>query len=703
MPFVPPAPRLVAAAALLLAPSVARAQDAPADTTRARPQQLAPITTTARKPARYRDDRTSAARQPLSWRETPQAVSTVTAAQVADQAIQSLAEAARYMPGITFAQGEGHRDAPTIRGNVSTSSFFVDGMRDDVQYLRDLYATERVDAVKGPSALAFGRGVGGGILNRVSKTAGFNAVRQLTLQGGEYGARRGTLDVGDRLSDRVAVRVNGVFEDTELFRRDVGLQRWGIAPTATWRAGDATTITVAAERFRDERTVDRGLPSFNGRPLAADRRLFFGDPAGSRSIADVATGTVALQQLVGGAIVRSRTQYGWYDKFYDNVFPGAVSADGATVSLSAYDNATERWNLLHQTDLVVGLRTGPVRHQLMTGIDVGRQVSANVRNTGFFGGTAATLRVPVAAPTIRTPVTYRQSGTDANNRSYLTTLALFAQDQVMLAPWASVLAGVRVERFAIALDNFRTGQTLSRTDDIVSPRLGLVLTPAGPLSIYGSWSVAQLPSSGEQFASLTPTQATLVPERFTNAEVGVKLELARGLAASVAAYRLDRTNTTAPSPTDPAVIVQTGAQRTRGIEADLVGTPVRGWQVMAGYAYQDARITSRTTAAAPGARVPIVPRHAVSLWNRVDLPFGLGMGLGVLHQASMFAAIDNAVTLPAWTRVDVAAFVPVTRAVQAQVNVENLFDRAYFATAHNNNNLTPGTPRLVRVSLTTRF
>lgn len=695
-------PSLVATAAFLLGATSLAAQD-PADTTRATPQQLAPITTTVRKPARYRTDQPTAARQPLSWRETPQAVSTVTQAQVADQAIQSLAEAARYMPGVTFAQGEGHRDAPTIRGNASTSSFFVDGMRDDVQYLRDLYTTERVEAVKGPSALAFGRGVGGGILNRVSKSAGFGAVRELTVQGGSFGARRGTLDLGDKLSERVAVRVNGVFEDTELFRRDVGLQRWGVAPTATWRAGDRTTVTFSAERFEDERTVDRGLPSRSGLPLAADRRTFFGNPALSRSSADVATGALAVQQLLGGAMLRSRTQYGWYDKFYSNVYPGAVSADGATVRLEAYDNATERFNLLHQNDLMLGFRTGPIRHQLMTGVDVGRQVSANVRNTGFFNNTATSVSAPIGAPITTAPVTFRQNATDANNRSYLTTLAVFAQNQLALTPWASVLAGVRMERFAISLDNFRTGQTLQRTDDIISPRLGLVLTPAGPLSVYGSWSVAQLPSSGEQFASLTPTQATLVPERFTNAEVGAKLELARGLAASVAAYQLDRTNTTAPSPDNPAVIVQTGSQRSRGIEADLAGTPLRGWQVIAGYAYQDARITSRTTAAVVGARVPIVPRHAVSLWNRVDLPKGFGVGLGVIHQSAMFAAIDNAVTLPGWTRVDAAAFVPVTRAVHAQVNVENVFDRSYFSTAHNNNNLTPGTPRLVRVSLTTRF
>lgn len=707
---LPRLPRLllvVGCLGLAASPAAAQQRDSlPADSAMPRPQQIKELISTGRRraDADYRGPGvTAAARLPLALRETPQAITALSQQVVADQAIQTLGDAARYLPGVTFAQGEGHRDAPTIRGNATTSSFYVDGLRDDVQYFRDLYATERLEAVKGPSALAFGRGVGGGLINRVSKTAGFAPVRSLVLTGGSFGTRRGTLDVGDRLDDRVAVRLNALYENSDLFRRDVGLERWGVTPTATVRASDNTTITASAEVFRDDRVVDRGVPSRSGVPFAADIRTFFGNPDLSTSRAEVYTGALGLEHRAGTATIRSRTQYGYYDKFYRNVFPGALTAAADSVSLSAYDNGTERWNLLHQTDVSGAFRTGGLAHRFVAGVDVGRQVSANRRRTGFFNDVAATVRVPVSAPISTAPVSFRFAGADANNRTYVTTVGVFVQDMVTLAKGVRVLAGLRAERFDFSIDNFRNATRLERTDDIVSPRVGVVLSPFDAVSFYGSWSVAQLPSSGEQFAALTPSTASIRPERFENFEIGAKADLGAGLSATLAAYQLDRTNTTAPSPTDPAVLVPTGSQRSRGIEADVAGSPVRGWQVVAGYAFQDAEITSRTTAAQPGQKVPTVPRHQVSLWNRVDLPKGFGAGLGVVHASSIFAAIDNSVTLPAWTRFDAALFTPSLRGLRAQVNVENLFDRTYYASAHNNNNITPGAPRLVRVTVATRF
>jgi catecholate siderophore receptor len=138
--------------------------------------------------------------------DTPQSVSVVTRALIADQAMQSMADVVRYVPGVTMGQGEGNRDQPTIRGNSSTADFFVDGVRDDAQYFRDLYNVERVEALKGPNAMIFGRGGGGGVLNRVTKQAEWAPVRTLTLEGGRYDHRRSTLDVGQAFTGAVAAR-----------------------------------------------------------------------------------------------------------------------------------------------------------------------------------------------------------------------------------------------------------------------------------------------------------------------------------------------------------------------------------------------------------------------------------------------------------------------------------------------------------------
>jgi len=686
----------------VVAPLAAQTPTA-SDTTKSRPQQIAPIVITA-APTPYRPGATTAAmRAPTLLRDIPQSISILSRTFIADQAVSSMAEAARWLPGVTFAQGEGHRDAPTIRGNTSTSALFVDGMRDDVQYLRDFYAVERLEAVKGPNALMFGRGVGGGILNRVTKTAGFTPVRELALQGGSYGQRRGTLDLGGAASAGVALRLNAMYENTDLFRRGTNLERVGIMPTATLRVGDRTTVTASYERFRDNRTVDRGVPSLSGAPLEVDRRTFFGDVTNSSSRAAVDAAVVGLETHLGKATLRNRVQYGVYDKFYENVYPEAVNAAASTVALSSYNSGTQRWNTLSQHDLVLPVTTGRVQHTLVAGLELGHQITSNRRETGFFDNTSTSISVPLGNPISTTPVIFRQNATDADNRGIVRSVALFVQDQVTLAPWLKAVAGLRAERLDVTLDNRRTATRFLRTDDMLAPRLGLIALPVRAVSVYGSYSVAQLPSAGEQFASLNVSTQTLAPERFTNWELGAKADLTSELALSVAAYRLDRTNTSAPSPNNPAVLVQTGAQRTTGLEADLTGSPMRGWQMIAGYGHQDARIVERTAAAPVGARVPIVPRHQASLWNRIDIRRGLGVGVGVIHQSSLFAAIDNAVTLPAWTRVDAAAYLPVGARVRAQVNVENVFDRRYFSTAHSNNNLTPGAPRLLRVSLVSSF
>ncbi|MEW5927612.1 MAG: TonB-dependent siderophore receptor [Gemmatimonadota bacterium] len=647
---------------------------------------------------------TSATRTDTPLRDTPQSVSVVTRDVIADQSMQNMGDVVRYVPGITMGQGEGHRDAPTIRGNSTTADFFVDGVRDDVQYLRDLYNVERVEALKGSNAMVFGRGGGGGVINRVTKEAQWTPVRALVLEGGSFDHRRGTVDVGQGLGGSVAARFNGMYENSGGFRDEFSLERYGVNPSVALAFGARTTVRAGYELFSDRRSVDRGIPSFQGRPSGARITTFFGNPDSSYASAKVhAAGALVEHVLPRGLTVRNRTRFADYDKAYQNSFPGAVNAAGTQVSLVAYGNRTGRRNLFNQTDLVLEAGTGPVRHTLLLGAELGRQETKNFRRTGYYNDSSTSLSVPLDAPTVGTPITFRQSATDADNRTEVRIAGVYVQDQVELTRFLQLVGGVRWERFALDFHDNRRDADLARTDELLSPRAGVVLKPVQPLSFYGSYSVSYLPSSGEQFGSLTATTETLEPERFTNREAGVKWDVLPGFALTAAAYRLDRTNTTAPDPLDPKLIVQTGAQRTTGWELGASGNVTDAWQVLAGFASQDAEITSTTRAAKAGARVPLVPERTFSLWNRVQLLPALGLGLGVVHQSDMFAAIDNTVTLPGFTRADGAVFVRVARQLRAQVNVENLLDEKYYATSHGNNNIMPGASRTVRVSLTTSF
>jgi catecholate siderophore receptor len=644
----------------------------------------------------------SATRTPTPLIDVPQAISVVTRDLIRDQSMQNMADVVRYVPGITMAQGEGHRDAPVIRGNVTTSDFYVNGVRDDVQYLRDLYNVERVEAVKGANALTFGRGGGGGVINRVTKEAGFSPVREIALQGGTFNNRRATTDLGHTFGERAALRVNGLYENSDGFRHAFGLERYGIAPSLMVKPTASTQLRFNYERFYDGRTVDRGIPSFRGGPAPAHRSTFFGDPEASRATASIHLGSAVVEHQVGAWNLRNATVAGDYDKFYRNVFPGAVRSDLATVSISGYDNSTIRRNVFNQTDATGVWRTGRLRHTILMGAEFGRQRSVNFRNTAYFGSATA-IAVPFLYPNVRTSPLFRQAASDADNIPWAGVAAVFVQDQIEVSRHVQLVAGVRFDRFRIEFRDNRDRSELSRSDRMGSPRLGLVVKPVDRVSLYSSYSVSYLPGSGEQFASLTATTQTLQPQKFTNYEIGAKMDLRRGLSVTTALYRLDLTNTTARDPNNPARVVQTGSQRTNGYELGLNGSVTRRWQVSGGYATQDAFIRTDTTAAPRGSKVALVPSHTVSLWNHYRITGPWGMGLGLIRQSPMYAGIDNTVSLPAFTRADVATFYSITEAVRLQANLENAFDRTYYATAHSNNNILPGSARALRVGLVARF
>ena len=670
------------------------------------PQLLPTIEVREKAPAGYGALRSrTATKTDALLRNVPQSVTVVSKSAIADQQMRGMADVVRYVPGVTMAQGEGNRDQATIRGNNTTAGFFVDGMRDDVQYFRDLYNVDRVEALKGANALIFGRGVGGGALNRVMKSAEWTPTRELQLEGGSYGTRRSAVDVGQGVSERLALRLNAMYENSDLYRHDVSLERYGVNPTATLRLSPTTRMLASYEHFKDDRTADRGIPSFAGAPLEiASPRTFFGDPSVSSADAQVNLGTVTLEHTAAsGLTLRNRSVFADYNKVYQNVFPGAVDSTASAVQITGYNNATDRRNLLNETEITYPLMTGGVRQTLLGGVAVGRQITDNFRNTAFFNDTALAVTTPLSQPTIAAPVSFRQAATDADNHSNATTLSVYGQSQVFLSDRWQAILGARYERFTINFFNNRNGDALSRTDDLLSPRAGLLYKPVEAVTFYTSYSVSALPSSGDQFSSLTATTETLEPEKFKNYEVGAKCDVLDRLSLAAAVYQLDRTNTTAPDPNNPSRTVQTGSQRTKGFEFSLNGAITSAWQVIGGYTNQDAEVTSATAAAPVGAKVALVPRNTVSLWNRYQVASSVGFGLGVIYQDQMFAAIDDQVTLPSFVRVDAAAYYTVNRWVRLQANVQNVFDREYFPTANSNNNITPGSPRAVRVMVTTGF
>jgi catecholate siderophore receptor len=650
----------------------------------------------------------SATKTPTALRDIPQTISVVGKRQIAEQSFSSISDVVRYQAGISSPQGENNRDQLIIRGQNSSADFFLNGVRDDVQYYRDLYNLESVEILRGPNALVFGRGGGGGVVNRVSKEAVNSPIYEFTAQGGSFADRRGTFDFNTPINSKAALRFNGVAEMSNSFRDFVQLRRYGFNPTVTVNPDSHTRITLSYDLFRDRRTADRGITSLNNRPADVPISTFYGDPSNSKVRLGANLFTAGIDREFGSLIIRNRTMYGDYDRFYQNYVPGSVNPVTNLVSITAYNNQTLRRNLFNQTDFIYSVVTGGIKHMILGGFEVGRQHSNNFRNTGFFNNTATSIFAPFDNPVIATQIAFRQNGTDADNRVHLNLAAAYVQDQIELSRFVLLVVGARFDYFDLKFHNNRnntdrSGTDLSRIDRLVSPRFGVVIKPLSRISLYGNYSVSYLPSSGDQFSQLTTITQQVKPERFTNYEAGVKWDIRNNLAVTSAIYRLDRTNTRANHPTDPTIIVQTGSQRTNGFEFNVDGSPFRKWTVTGGYAFQDAFISSSTTAAPEGRRVAQVPRHSFTLWNKYQILKRLSGGLGLVRRSDVFASIDNTVVLPAYTRVDAAVFYSFNEHWRLQANIENILDRRYYQNADNNTNISPGSPRAAKVTLAARF
>jgi catecholate siderophore receptor len=651
----------------------------------------------------------SATKTPTLLVDVPQTISVVTEQLIEDQAFVEIADVLRFVPGVSIGQGEGHRDQVTIRGQNTTADFFVDGLRDDVQYFRPLYNLERVEVLKGANALAFGRGGGGGVINRVTKAPligeGFGSV---DLGADSFGSALATVDVNASLGDGVAGRLNAFYEHLSNHRDVFEGDRYAVNPTLAFEPSERTRIVLSYEHVYDDRVVDRGVPSVDGEPLRGFDETFFGSE--EQNLAE-------LRAHVGRARIDHRLAEGWtadatvqvagYDKLYQNVYPIGIDLEAGTVSLDGYRDETDRRNLIMQANLVGEFRTGNIGHTLLVGVEHADQDTDNARRDALFEASdddqvTFAFTDPLVLPAFGFPTGVRDTS------STVRATSVYVQDQVDLGDRVKLVGGLRYDRFDIDVTDrtatARGGEgELSRLDEEVSPRLGVIYKPVPEASVYASYSRSFLPRSGDQFLSLTPSDAALDPEAFTNWEAGVKWDLREDLSLTGAVFRLERDSGTTVDPNDPeSTILVSGL--TEGVELSLAGRVTPRWAVNAGYSYLDAQEDGRVVASAEANReLAQVPSHMLSLWNRFEATDRLSLGLGLHHQGAQFATLANRTELPAYTRLDAAAYYEVSDRVLLQLNVENLTDEDYFPAAHNDDNITTGEPLNARLTLRTAF
>lgn len=640
-------------------------------------------------------------------RDIPQTVNVVSQSLMRDQGMHSMQDALKLVPGVGLSHGDGQRDQVTIRGFSAIADQFIDGLRDDALYFRDLSNIEQVEVVKGPASVLYGRGSSGGLINRITKKPGIDR-NEVTLQAGSWNQRRGEFDLARNLEDKgVAFRVTGAVERADSYRDKQFLDREAIAPSVSLKIGEATRLLIQGEYLSDRRVTDFGIPAYRGRPVDVPARTYYG-AANAKDVdytqAEVSAIGFTLDHRFNSEW-SARNAFRYYDYRLDrnNTLVGSVNETARTVSLNRSNVRRQEDGYFNQTELTQKATIAGMQHQLLYGVEIGKQNKDQVFRTQNNIATGISLFNPVL-PTLPFTVTAAPS---TDNLGILTVASGYVQDLATLSENWKALVGVRYDRFQQETKERRAGQRdLNRTDTAWSPRAGLVYQPTLNQSYYASYSKSFQPSA-ESFP-LAANNAQIAPEETTNHEVGAKLDFFGGMASATASlFRLERTNIKTTNPATNT-LVPLGVQRTDGAELTFSGELPHGWQVWSGYAWLDARMVSSVAIDAgqpvQGKRPTLTPNQSANLWLTKALGGGFGGGAGVNYVGDRFANPGNTVTLPAYTTVDAMGYYR-TKAFDVQLNVTNLLNRKYIVSGHGsapNLNL-PGAPRAVQLTMRYAF
>jgi catecholate siderophore receptor len=460
------------------------------------------------------------------------------------------------------------------------------------------------------------------------------------------------------------------------------------------------------EYFNDKRTSDRGIPSVsNGLqsyPYSTSRSTFFGNASQSPNEAIVKNGYAIIDHTFdNGVSVKNHTRFSDYDKYYQNVYANSQVSNGLVTIDGYYDN-TQRQNFFNQTDLTYNFKTGSVSHKLLTGLEIGLQENENYRILATpISGVAASN--PFASLTFNSSKS-RNTSTDISNQ------AIYIQDQIYLNEQFQIIGGLRYDKFKTKFnDSVAPANSAAINDQFISPRVGLVYKPIEPVSLYTNYSLSYLPRTGEQLTSLTSSIKSFDPEKFTNIEAGIKYDLLQSFSISSAIYRLERSKMAITDPSNSSNTIIVDGQVTKGFELGVAGKLFDSYSMYGGYTYQDAEITKNqggSTPIASGATLGHVPKHTFSLWNKYEINETWSAALGVVSRSDMYAATPTtttAVNLPGYTRLDAAIYANINKQTKLQLNIENLLDKTYYQSAHNNNNIMYGYPLTARATVTYTF
>ncbi|WP_293385049.1 TonB-dependent siderophore receptor [Phenylobacterium sp.] len=639
---------------------------------------------------------------------TAQNVNVIPAQVLTDQAVSSVQEALKNVPGITLNAGEGgtHGDNINLRGFAASDDFFLDGLRDTGFYTRDSFNLEALEVYKGPASAQFGRGSTGGVVNQVSKTPQLSDFYNGTLVGSANSEGRATADLNYAINDDTAVRLNAMGEDAGVAGRDyVENRRWGVAPSVSFGIGKPVSLTLNYLHQEQNDTPDYGIPFAFGAPVPVPRKTYYGLPSDDRTITRDDIGTALFRAEISDKVWFTDTaRAGNY--YFDSRMtaahygatppaPGTPLADVLTFRDRPSVAGTVS-TLMNDADLHWKFDLGPVSNHAIFGIELDREESDLERFANQLNQIPGT---PILDPDPNEPFPGRQTQVTSRPDTVTKTVSGLIEDTLDFGEHFEATTAVRLDRFNATYNEPITAQHFEHTDTIASPRVALVYKPTSKISVYAAYGTSYDPSA--ENLSLSAKTASLAPERDHTYEVGVKGQALDGkLALQAAIFQTNMENARVGDPTNPAnPQILAGEERVRGFEADAIGHLTEHLEIIAGYTYLDSVTLKSTDPLSVGAPLLNTAPNQANLWLEYEFtgPWEIGAGLNYLDRRA--ADVDNTAHVPSYVTLDAMVKYRVNSHLTLQLNGTNLTDKYYFANSYfsspEENHVLPGPGRTV--------
>ncbi len=763
-------PTLIGALATGLAlslPALAADQpDADADTASQRAQTLDRIHVHGEKT--YKENVASSPKYTQPLQDTPQTVQVITSDLFNQQGATTLTEALRNSPGVgTFYAGENGNtstgDAIYMRGFDTSGSLFVDGVRDLGSVSRDVFNTDRVEVLKGPAGTDTGRSAPTGSINMVTKQAHLGDGVSGTVSAGIDGQRRTTADWNQTLGASSALRVNAMWQDSDVPGRDhVNNTRWGLAPSLGFGLGTDTRVFLNLYYVKQENVPDGyvptiGLPGWTPQPGLEQLAGHPVDPEnfyGTRADHDDSTSKMATLKFEHDFAenLRISNVARWGKTRQDYLLTSFMSTGGTLANplggnikwtdrsdLSTYTLARSTPTFKDQDNSIVTdqlnlqgeFATGGVQHFVTTGLEFARE-ELETRGQAATGGSSWTAASLYDPDWNATGLTWAHNGADSSGKT--TTSSAYLFDTLKFGESFLLTAGLRADHYktefhskvicggrgAPVCGSLPTGSVVpgvdaEASDTLLNWKIGAVYKVADIVSLYANYALSQQPPGGANFtlstANTSADNPNMDPQKARTAEVGTKWAfLDDALALNLALFQTDVTNEINSQVTDDAGNpTQTGEKKVKGVELSVVGKLAEHWSLSAGYSHLDTQVVEGAPTAQDGSsNLTYTPDDAFTVWTSYRLPFGLTVGGGARYVGGLHRGTDGAAGTPAYTKsytvYDAVLSYDVNRHFSLRLNGYNLFDKDYVASINKSGyRYTPGAPRTVLFSADFRF